>query len=116
MYILKCRDDTYYTGSTIALLKIFLEHQSGFGANYTSKRLPVSLLYFEYYSRIDLAFKREKQVQNWSRKKKEALVNKEYKKLHKYATCNNNSHYFNKTLDVFSRCPSGAEDQPIKSS
>lgn len=33
MYILKCSDDTYYIGSTIDLLKRFLEHQSGTGAN-----------------------------------------------------------------------------------
>lgn len=99
MYILKCSDDTYYTGSTIDLLKRFLEHQVGQGANYTAKRLPVLLFYFEEYDRIDSAFKREKQIQNWSQKKKEALVMKEYKKLHKLAICQNNSHYSNFKID-----------------
>ena len=44
------------------------------GANYTKKRRPVKLVYYEEYSRIDEAFYREKQVQGWSRKKKLALI------------------------------------------
>jgi putative endonuclease len=39
------------------------------------------LVYFEEFSRIDLAFNREKQVQGWSRKKKEALINGKYQLL-----------------------------------
>jgi len=74
MYILKCNDDTYYTGSTKNLKKRVLEHQEGRGANYTRKKLPVVLIYFEEYDRIDEAFYREKQIQGWSRKKKEALM------------------------------------------
>ena len=50
------------------------QHENGEGANHTKKRLPVSLLYYEEYQRIDEAFNREKQVQGWSRKKKEALI------------------------------------------
>ncbi|MCD6178374.1 MAG: hypothetical protein J7K39_00570, partial [Bacteroidales bacterium] len=42
------------------------------------KRLPVELVYFEEFERIDKAFYREKQVQGWSRKKKEALIKGEY--------------------------------------
>ena len=75
MYILECSDNTYYTGSTKDLMRRLEQHQSGEGANYTSKRLPVKLLYYEVYDRIDNAFNREKQVQGWSRKKKEALIN-----------------------------------------
>jgi putative endonuclease len=47
----------------------------GEGANHTKKRLPVKLVYVEAYQRIDEAFYREKQVQGWNRKKKEALIN-----------------------------------------
>lgn len=96
MYILKCCDDTYYTGSTINLDQRILDHQAGLGANYTAKRLPVSLFYYEEYSRIDLAFNREKQIQNWSRKKKEALVRKKYQELHDLSICQNDSHSSNK--------------------
>jgi putative endonuclease len=74
MYILLCSDGSYYTGSTIDLVKRLEQHQNGDGANHTKKRLPVTLLYYEEYSRIDQAFYREKQVQGWSRKKKEALI------------------------------------------
>ncbi|WP_066220798.1 GIY-YIG nuclease family protein [Formosa haliotis] len=74
MYILECSDGSYYTGSTKDLELRFSQHNSGTGANYTAKRLPVKLLYYEAYSRIDDAFYREKQIQGWSRKKKEALM------------------------------------------
>jgi len=107
-YILKCSHDTYYTGSTVDLLKRFLQHQAGRGANYTSNRLPVLLFFFEVHNRIDLAFKREKQLQNWSRKKKEALVAKQYEKLHSLAICQNDSHYSNLKKDT-SRTPSEAQ-------
>ena len=75
MYILKCFNDLYYTGSTNNLEKRLSEHQSGNGANFTKKNLPVELVYYEEYQRIDEAFYREKQVQGWSRKKKDALIN-----------------------------------------
>lgn len=75
MYILECADNTYYTGSTKDLEKRIWEHQNMLGANYTKKRLPVKLVYYEEYTRIDEAFYREKQVQGWSRIKKEALIN-----------------------------------------
>ncbi|KAA5534016.1 GIY-YIG nuclease family protein [Paenimyroides baculatum] len=75
MYILICCDGSYYTGSTTDLELRITQHQAGVGANYTKKRLPVKLVYYEEFQRIDEAFYREKQVQGWSRKKKEALIN-----------------------------------------
>ena len=75
MYILECADDSYYTGSTNNLELRIEQHQNGQGANHTQKRLPVRLIYYEEYARVDAAFYREKQVQGWSRKKKEALIN-----------------------------------------
>ena len=74
MYILKCVDDSYYTGSTVNLELRLAQHQNGEGANHTRKRLPVVLVYYEEYQKIAEAFYREKQVQGWSRKKKEALI------------------------------------------
>ncbi|MBC8182189.1 GIY-YIG nuclease family protein [candidate division KSB1 bacterium] len=81
MYILRCSDGSYYTGSTKNLEKRLWEHQNGLGAKHTKKRLPVKLVYCEEYDRVDNAFYREKQVQGWSRKKKEALINGEFEKL-----------------------------------
>jgi len=73
-YILLCADESYYTGSTIDIERRLAEHQNGSGANHTAKNLPVQLVYLEEYPRIDYAFYREKQIQGWSRKKKEALI------------------------------------------
>jgi len=93
VYILKCVDGTFYTGSTIDLeLRIF-QHQKGRGANHTKKRLPVELIYVEEFQRIDDAFNREKQIQGWSRNKKEALIEENYEALSKYSECKNESHY-----------------------
>lgn len=74
MYILKCNDDSYYTGSTNNLELRITQHQNGKGVNHTKKHLPVTLIYYEVCQRIDTVFFREKQVQGWSRKKKEALI------------------------------------------
>ena len=74
MYILECCDGTYYTGSTKDLNRRLIQHQQGEGANYTSKRLPITLVYYEEFDRIDEAFYREKQIQGWGHEKKKALV------------------------------------------
>ncbi len=81
MYILECADGSYYTGSTNNLERRLQQHQNGEGANYTKKHLPVKLVYFEEFQSIAEAFYREKQVQGWSRKKKEALINGCFDKL-----------------------------------
>lgn len=75
MYILECSDGSYYVGSTKDLVFRLSEHQAGKGAKYTSRRLPVKLVYSEEYERVADAYVREKQVQNWSRAKREALIN-----------------------------------------
>ncbi|MBN1924478.1 MAG: GIY-YIG nuclease family protein [Prolixibacteraceae bacterium] len=95
MYILECADGSYYTGSTNNLELRVEQHNSGEGANHTKKRLPVKLVYFEEYQRIDEAFRREKQVQGWSRNKKEALINGKFDELHALAECTNSTHYKN---------------------
>ena len=75
MYILKCSDGTYYTGSTVDMTMRLAQHNAGQGANYTKKRLPVELVFLQRFDRIDEAFNREKQVQKWTQKKKEAIIN-----------------------------------------
>ncbi len=93
MYILRCADDSYYTGSTRNLLRRLEQHQSGKGANHTRKFGPVELIYYEEFTRIDWAFYREKQVQGWSRRKKEALINSRPVDLKQFAECQNLSHF-----------------------
>ena len=74
IYILKCSDGSYYTGSTIHLEQRLAEHAMGMGSNHTKSRLPVELVFAEESDSVEAAFIREKQVQGWSRAKKEALI------------------------------------------
>ncbi len=75
MYILECSNDQYYVGSTQDLDLRLKQHQAGEGSIFTKKHLPVKLVYYEKFQRIDEAFNREHQVKRWNRLKKEALIN-----------------------------------------
>ncbi len=99
MYILECCDGSYYTGSTIHLDIRLAQHMMGEGAKYTKNRLPVKLLYYEEFERIDKAFYREKQVQKWNRKKKEALIIGQTEELKIAAECMNETHCKNYRTD-----------------
>jgi predicted GIY-YIG superfamily endonuclease len=85
MYILECSDGSYYVGSTKDLEQRLIQHQEGEGGRYMSRRLPVRLVYSEEYEKIYEAYAREKQVQNWSRAKREALINGKHDDLPKLA-------------------------------
>ena len=63
MYMLQCADGSFYVGSTLNLERRLAQHNEGEGAEYTKSRLPVQLLYFEEFDRVDDAYRREKQVQ-----------------------------------------------------
>ena len=84
-YMLRCADDSFYVGSCRDLSFRIWEHQEGLGAAYTRKRLPVELVWSEEFDRIDDAFAREKQVQNWGREKRIALIERRYEDLPKLA-------------------------------
>ncbi len=73
-YILRCADGSYYVGSTSDLERRFAQHQAGEGAAYTRRRRPVELVFAREFDRVDEAFRLEKQVQGWSRAKREALI------------------------------------------
>jgi putative endonuclease len=81
MYILKCADGSYYVGSTRDLNRRIFEHGTGAGAAYTRRRLPVELVFAEEYTYVHEAYEREKQVQGWSRRKREALIFGDYGRL-----------------------------------
>ena len=74
MYILRCANGEYYTGSTNDLETRMMQHHEGEGSNFTWKHMPVELVYSEEHPTVQQAFHREKQIQKWSRKKKEALI------------------------------------------
>jgi len=106
MYILQCADGSYYTGSTNNLELRLAQHQTGEGANHTKKRLPVKLVYYEEYQRIDEAFYREKQVQGWRREKKEALIRGDYNLLPELAIAY-------RDLDTVASSASATEEIPL---
>ena len=75
-YILKCADNTLYTGYTTDLLKRIETHNSGKWAKYTRGRLPVELVYSEIFDTESEARKREYAIKQMSRKEKLALIEK----------------------------------------
>ena len=83
VYILRCADGSFYVGSTTDLELRLWQHQSGEGASYTRRpgRLPVECVYVEHFRQIRDAFAREKQIQNWSRAKRIALIEQRYTDL-----------------------------------
>ena len=76
VYILRCKDDSLYTGWTNNLEKRIKAHSDGKGAKYTKARLPVELVYFEEYeTKID-AMRREYAIKKMKRKEKLMLIEK----------------------------------------
>ena len=73
-YILKCSDNTLYTGWTSNLEKRLRAHNQGKGAKYTRTRLPVTLDYFEVYETKKEAMSREFAIKKLSRSQKERLI------------------------------------------
>ena len=85
-YILKCSDNSYYTGVTNDLERRIREHQSGSKKTaYTFSRRPITLVWFESFLNINEAILIEKKIKGWSRRKKEALINEDWNKLIEYS-------------------------------
>lgn len=74
VYILKCKDDTLYTGWTNSLERRIKIHNEGKGAKYTRGRLPVELVYFEQFLTKSEALKREFEIKKMSREEKKLLI------------------------------------------
>ena len=85
-YIVKCNDETYYTGITNNLERRIYEHNIGkIRSAYTFKRRPVTLVWFEAFSDVNQAIMTEKKIKGWSKRKKEALINEDWEKLILYS-------------------------------
>lgn len=74
VYIVKCKDNTLYTGYTTDLDRRVTEHNKGIGAKYTKGRLPVRLVYFEKHDSKSEAMSREYKIKSLSRSKKLKLI------------------------------------------
>ena len=78
-YILKCSDDTLYTGWTNDLEKRLKAHNEGKGAKYTKVRRPVEIVYYESFETKQDAMRREYEIKQLTRKQKELLINEKVK-------------------------------------
>ncbi|MFL0195595.1 GIY-YIG nuclease family protein [Clostridium sp. WILCCON 0269] len=76
VYILRCKDETLYTGYTNNLQKRIQAHSNKKGAKYTMGRLPVQLVYYEKYNSKKEAMCREYAIKKMSRENKLNLIKK----------------------------------------
>jgi putative endonuclease len=100
VYVLKCSDNSYYTGVTNNLEKRFSEHEEGHNPkSYTFSRRPLGLMFFETFNNPTDAIAFEKKVKGWSRKKKEALIERNWDKLKQLSICKNSTSHKNFKTD-----------------
>jgi predicted GIY-YIG superfamily endonuclease len=85
VYILRCADNSYYTGQTDNLEKRIAEHQAGEVVGYTSARLPVVLVFSQEFPSREEALAAERQIKGWSRRKKEALMRGDWAEVSRLA-------------------------------
>jgi putative endonuclease len=74
VYVLRCADDSLYTGYTTDVERRVAEHDSGEGAKYTRGRTPVELVHVESFASQSAAMSREYEIKQLSRSEKESLV------------------------------------------
>lgn len=97
VYIVRCSDNSLYTGLTNDVERRLKEHNFGLNDNsYTSKRRPVELIFHQEFMQFEQAEYFEKKIKKWSRKKKLALAGDDFDKLLLLAECKNESHFKNK--------------------
>ena len=80
-YILRCADGTFYVGSARHLEHRLQQHAQGNGSAYTRSRLPVELVWAHECEHVGQAYGLEKQIQNWSRAKRIALIEGRFEDL-----------------------------------
>ena len=74
VYIVRCSDGSFYTGHTDDLEKRLSEHNLRHYDCYTSRRLPLVLVYHATFWSRDEAINVERQIKNWGHVKKQALI------------------------------------------
>ncbi|TRM11099.1 GIY-YIG nuclease family protein [Lentibacillus cibarius] len=86
VYILKCGDDTFYTGYTNDLENRVKMHEDGKGAKYTRGRGPFKVVFVEKFSTKEEALQKEYQVKQLPRKEKVKLIKEKLKEVMQYAS------------------------------
>lgn len=85
LYILECSDGSYYVGHTDDLPTRLAQHEAGTSGGYTATRKPIRLAYSCEFTTREDALARERQIKNWSRAKKRALIAEDWEKLRELA-------------------------------
>jgi predicted GIY-YIG superfamily endonuclease len=83
VYILRCSDGSYYTGHTDNLEDRISQHQVGSFGGYTATRRPVKLVFAQECPTREEAFAAERQIKGWSRKKKEAMIGRDWAEVNR---------------------------------
>lgn len=87
--ILRCADDSFYTGRSPDPERRLSEHNLGLGGNYTMRRKPVHLVWSTGFETEQEAYVVERQIKGWTRAKKEALIAGDFDLLHGLAKSSN---------------------------
>ena len=94
VYILKCSDNSYYTGVTNNLENRLYQHSNGLIQNcYTYKRRPLTLEFYQEFNDVLQAIYFEKKIKGWTRAKKQALIKGDFDMLQILSECRNATHY-----------------------
>ena len=115
MYVVKCIDNTLYTGYTTDLVRRIKAHNNKKGAKYTRVRVPVSLVYYEEFTSKSEATKAESAFKKFTRLKKEQYIKEKLKddKKDKIKELNEAALERQKILEEINE-PLSAIDKPIR--
>ena len=86
-YMLRCKDDSIYSGIALDVAERLKKHNNGTGARYTAVHRPAVLIYWERLNSVSAAMRRETQVKKLPRAKKERLARRFFDmdaKVHQY--------------------------------
>ena len=93
VYIVRCKDNSLYTGTTNDLERRIGEHNDGkLKDAYTFSRRPVKLEFYQDFTDTNQAIYFEKKLKNWSKAKKEALIKGDFDMIQTLTECRNATH------------------------
>lgn len=97
VYMLQCSDNSIYTGLTNNSDRRLKEYHLGLNRDcYTFSRRPLELIFYQEFIQFEQAEFYEKKIKRWSKKKKLALANNEFKLLKELSVCQNETHSKNR--------------------
>ena len=89
-YMLICSDQSFYIGHTDNLDARIAQHETGELPGYTSSRRPLKLVWSQEFATREEALTAERQIKGWNRKKKQALIENNWREIQRLAWGVNN--------------------------